>query len=237
KALVCLVEKCTGAVAASLSITKHRFHTGSVLIDPPSQGVGVTQEQQRQPGEHGMHQGMPRCVHRVGLRRKRLCPAQPHALRRKLTLTLRQDMHAAAYPCTWIKTLIGCHCFGIDTGAIRETPGVVCDRSSDAPLRHRGVDPAARHIISLSRVHKHAAALRDATLHAPCAMLVSIDSSLKTVTESPFWSPSDKETLVEGVHHRHRRLIGTQRRAAVWSTLLGDPCPGGYMACDGLRLS
>ena len=79
-----------------------------------------------------MHQGMPRRVRRVLPRLKRLCPTQPHALRRKLTLALRQDVHAAAYPCMWIKTLVGCQCFGIDTGAIRETPGVSRDRSGDA---------------------------------------------------------------------------------------------------------
>src|SRR5215471_15383460 len=50
KTLMCLVEKCTGAVAASLRITEHRFHTGSALIDPPTQGVSVAQEQQRQAG-------------------------------------------------------------------------------------------------------------------------------------------------------------------------------------------
>jgi hypothetical protein len=43
--LMGLVEKCTGTVAASLSLTKHCFHTGSALIDPPSQGIGVAQEQ------------------------------------------------------------------------------------------------------------------------------------------------------------------------------------------------
>src|SRR5215475_15947755 len=179
---------------------------------------------------------MPRHVHRVLLRRKRLCPTQPHALRRKLTLALRQDVHATAYLCTWIKTLVGCQCCGIDTGAIRETPGVARDSSSEAPLRHRGANPPARHIVSLSRVHEHAAALYDDTLYTPCAMLVSIDSSLKTVTESPFWSPSVQGTSVEGMHHRHCRLIGTQRRAAVWSTLLGNPCPGGCMARNRLRL-
>src|SRR5215475_4396510 len=115
---------------------------------------------------------MPRHVHRVLLRRKRLCPTQPHALRRKLTLALRQDVHATAYTCTWIKTLVGCQCFGIDTGAVRETPGVSRDRGSDTPLRHCGADPPTRYIISLSRVYEHAAALRNDTLHTPCAMLV-----------------------------------------------------------------
>src|SRR4029453_10824440 len=179
---------------------------------------------------------MPRRANRILLRLKRLCPAQPHALRRKLTLVLRQDVHAAAYPCMWIKTLVGCQCFGIDTGAIREAPGVACQRSGDAPFCHRGVDPPARHIVSLSRMHEHAAALRDDALHTPCVMLVRIDSPFKTVTESPFWSPSVQETPIEGMHHHHRRLIGTQRRAAVWSPLLGDPCPGGYMARNRLRL-
>src|SRR4029453_3569536 len=163
---------------------------------------------------------MPRHMHRILRRLKRFCPAQPHTLRLKLTLALRQDMHAAIYPCTWIKTLVGCQCFGIDTGAIRKTPGVMRDRSSDAPLCHHGVDPPARHIGSLSRVHEHPAALRDDTFHTPGAMLVSIDSSLKTAPESPFRSPSVWGTPVESMHHRHRRLIGTQRRAAVWSTLL-----------------
>jgi hypothetical protein len=231
-----LVEQCTDAVAARLRITEHRFHPGRALIDTSSQGIGVAQEQQRQPSEHCMHEGMPRRVHRVLLRLQRLCPTQPHTLRRKLTLVLRQDVHAAAYPYMWIKTLVSCQCFGIDTGAIRETPGVARYRGSDAPLCHRGADPPARYIISLSRLHEHAAALRDDTLYTPCAMLVSIDSSLKTVTESPFWSPSAQETSIEGMHHRHRRLIGTQRRAAVWSTFLGDPCPGGCMARNRLRL-
>src|SRR5262245_11665156 len=179
---------------------------------------------------------MPRHMHRILLRLKRFCPAQPHTLRRKLTLALRQDMHAAIYPCTWIKMLVGYQCFRIDTGAMRKTPGVTRDRSSDAPLCHRSVDPPARHIVSLSRVHEHPAALRDDTFHTPCAMLVSIDSSLKTFTESPFWSPSAQGTPVENMHHRHRRLISTQRGAAVWSTLLGDPCPGGCMARNRLRL-
>jgi hypothetical protein len=58
-------------------------------------------------------------------------------------------------------------------------------------------------------MHEHAAALRDDALHTPCAVLVSIDSSFKTVTESPFWSPSVQETPVEGMHYRRRRLIGT----------------------------
>src|SRR5262245_22552758 len=179
---------------------------------------------------------MPRHMHRILLRLKRFCPAQPHTLRRKLTLALRQDMYAAAYTCTWIKMLIGCQCFSIDTGAIRETPGVAHDRSGDAPLCHRGVHPPARHIISLSRAHEHAAALHADTLHTPCAMLVSIDSSLKTVTESSFWSPSTQGTPVEGMHHRLRRLISTQRCTAVWSTLLGDPCPRACLTRNRLRL-
>src|SRR5262249_460984 len=115
--LMGLIEKGTGAIASSLRITEHRFHTGSVLVDPPSQSLRVVQEQQRQPREHGMHQGMPRCVPRVWHRRKRLCLAQPHALRHKLTLMSRQDVHAAAFPCTRINTLVGCQCFSIDTGA------------------------------------------------------------------------------------------------------------------------
>src|SRR6266568_648550 len=179
---------------------------------------------------------MPRHVHRVLLRLKRFCPTQPQALRRKLTLALWQDMHATAYPCTWIKTLVGCQRCGVDTGAIRETPGVARHRSGDAPFCHRGADPPARRIISLSRVHEHAATLRDDPLHTPCAVLVRIDSPLQTVTESPFWSPSAQETPVEGMHHRHCRLISTQRRAAVWSTLLGNPCPRGCMARNRLRL-
>src|SRR5262249_45605922 len=138
--------------------------------------------------------------------------------------------------CMGIKTLVGCQGFGIDTGAIRETPGVACHRSGDAALCHCGADPAARHIVSLSRVHEHAAALRDDALDTPCAMLVRIDSSLTTVTESAFGSPSAQETPIEGMHHHHRRLIGTQRCAAVWSMLLGNPCPGGCMTRNRLRL-
>jgi hypothetical protein len=69
EALMGLIEKGTSAVAASLSITEHRFHTGIALIDPRSQGVSVTQEQQRQRREHGMHERMPRRVHRIRLRR------------------------------------------------------------------------------------------------------------------------------------------------------------------------
>src|SRR5262249_8904434 len=103
-------------------------------------------------------------------------------------------------------------------------------------LRHRGADPPTRHIVSLSRVHEHAAALRNDTLHTPCAMLVSIDSSLKTVTESPFWSPSAQETSIEGMLHHHCRFVGTQRRASVCSTILGDLGPGGCMARNRLRL-
>src|SRR2546430_5722540 len=49
EALMGLIEKCTGDVAASLSITEHRFHTSGVLIDSPSHGVSVAQKQQRQP--------------------------------------------------------------------------------------------------------------------------------------------------------------------------------------------
>jgi hypothetical protein len=41
EALMSLVEKGTGAVAASLSITEHRFYTSIALIDPPSQGESV----------------------------------------------------------------------------------------------------------------------------------------------------------------------------------------------------
>src|SRR5262245_4884269 len=59
----------------------------------------------------------------------------------------------------------------------------------------------------------------------------------KTITESALWRPSAQETSSEGMHHRHRRLIGTQRRTAMWSTLLGDPCPRGCMTCNRLRLS
>src|SRR5919198_3270123 len=116
-----------------------------------------------------MHQGMPRYMHRVLLRLKRFGPPQPHALCRKLPLTLRKDVHAAAYPCTWIKTLVGRQCCGIDTGAMGEMPGVARYRGGDAALCHRGADPPARYIISLSRVHEHSAALRDDTLHTPCA--------------------------------------------------------------------
>jgi hypothetical protein len=47
EALMGLVEKCTDAVAASLRITEHRFHTVRALIDTSSQGIGVAQEQQR----------------------------------------------------------------------------------------------------------------------------------------------------------------------------------------------
>jgi hypothetical protein len=44
EALMGLIKKRTGAVAASLGITEHRFHTSGVLIDSPSEGVGIAQE-------------------------------------------------------------------------------------------------------------------------------------------------------------------------------------------------
>ena len=58
--------------AETFSIAFDCFHTGSALIDPASQGIGVAQEQQRQPGEHGVYQGMPRRMRRVLLRHKSL---------------------------------------------------------------------------------------------------------------------------------------------------------------------
>src|SRR5713101_3009291 len=100
-------------------------------------------------------------------------------------------MHAATYACAWIQTLVGRQCLGVDTGAIRDTPGVSGHGSFDAPFRHAGVDSPVRHISGLSRVHKHATTLRNHALHTPGAVLVSIDRPCKRITESPLRSPSD----------------------------------------------
>jgi hypothetical protein len=45
KALMGLIKKGTGAIPARLGITEHRCHTGGVLIDSPSEGVGIAHEE------------------------------------------------------------------------------------------------------------------------------------------------------------------------------------------------
>src|SRR5437879_5124530 len=89
--LIRLIDKSTDAVAASVRITEYRFPPCGTLIDPASEVVGYPQEQQRQPGEHGMHQGMPGHVRQILLP---FCPLslQPHPLRRVLTLLWRQHV-------------------------------------------------------------------------------------------------------------------------------------------------
>jgi len=58
-ALMRLIEASAGAVATRVRIAEYRFPSCGALIGPSSEVTGCTQEQQRQPGEHSMHQGMP----------------------------------------------------------------------------------------------------------------------------------------------------------------------------------